>query len=193
MSKKTKIKQQLRIVGGKWKGRKLTFPNNQDLRPTLSRTRETLFNWLRPSILNSSCLDLFAGSGALGFEAMSQGASTLTFVEKDRDAFQNIQKQAVLLEAEITSFHGDAIEFLELTDENFDIAFLDPPYSQPHLIENALSVILKKNLIKHFLYIEVLSLGQLKELETKFFIRLLKSSKNGVGQSTLFDLEPRTI
>ena len=124
---------------------------------------------------------------------MSQGASTLTCVEKDRDAFQNIQKQAVLLEAKITSFHGDAIKFLELTDENFDIAFLDPPYSQPHLIENALSVILKKNLIKHFLYIEVLSLGQLKELETKFFIRLLKSSKNGVGQSTLFDLEPRTI
>ena len=116
MSKKTKIKQQLRIVGGKWKGRKLTFPKNQDLRPTLSRTRETLFNWLRPSILNSSCLDLFAGSGALGFEAMSQGASTLTFVEKDRDAFQNIQKQAVLLEAKITSFHVDAIEFLELTD-----------------------------------------------------------------------------
>lgn len=193
MSKKTKIKQQLRIVGGKWKGRKLTFPSNQDLRPTLSRTRETLFNWLRPSILNSSCLDLFAGSGALGFEAMSQGASTLTCVEKDRDAFQNIQKQAVLLEAKITSFHGDAIEFLELTDENFDIAFLDPPYSQPHLIEHALSVILKKNLIKHFLYIEILSLGQLKELETKFFIRLLKSSKNGVGQSTLFDLEPRTI
>lgn len=193
MSKKTKIKQQLRIVGGKWKGRKLTFPSNQNLRPTLSRTRETLFNWLRPSILNSSCLDLFAGSGALGFEAMSQGASTLTCVEKDRDAFQNIKKQAVLLEAKITSFHGDAIEFLELTDENFDIAFLDPPYSQPYLIENALSVILKKNLIKHFLYIEVLNLGQLKELETKFSIRLLKSSKNGVGQSTLFDLKSRTI
>ena len=85
---------EVRIIGGQWKGRKLRFPARPELRPTLGRVRETLFNWLAPVVSDSSCLDLFAGSGALGFEALSRGAAEVTFVERDRKAASALQDNA---------------------------------------------------------------------------------------------------
>ncbi len=190
MRKKTNNRNHLKITGGKWKGQKVTFRNVPDLRPTLSRTRETLFNWLRPYVTNSVCLDLFAGSGSLGFEAMSQGASFLTFVDSDRRTVQHLKSQVALFDSSIGTLHGDAVKFLKQTNETFDIAFLDPPYAQPDLIDDALTVMIQKCLISQFLYIETLSLNHLQNLEKKFPIKLIKSSKNGLGQCALFKANP---
>ncbi len=191
MSKKTNNRNYLKIIGGTWKGKKFTFPDAPDLRPTLSRTRETLFNWLRPYIINSSCLDLFAGSGSLGFEAISQGAANLTFIEKDRRTVQHLKSQASLFDPQIMILHQDAIKFLSQTSKTYDIVFLDPPYAHPNLIDEALSVILQKKLVTQFLYVETLNQNQLNNLEKTFPIALMKSSKNGLGRSALFKTESR--
>ena len=189
MSKKTTKRNHLKIIGGEWKGRKVTFPDASDLRPTLTRTRETLFNWLRPHITDTTCLDLFAGSGSLGFEAMSQGATDLTFVETDRPTAQHLKSQTALFDRPITTIQGDAIKFLDRTNKTFDIIFLDPPYAKPNLIDAALTIILEKNLVTQFLYIEVLKREHLSNLVKKFPIDLIKSSKNGLGNSALFRAE----
>ena len=190
MSKKTNKRNQLKIIGGKWKGRKVTFTDASGLRPTLTRTRETLFNWLRPYITDSKVLDLFAGSGSLGFEAISQGAINLTLVELDRSTLQHLKSQTALFDPNIAVIQGDAIQFLNQTNKTFDIIFLDPPYAKPNLIDEALTVILEKNLVTQFLYVEVLKLEHLSNLENQFPVDLIKTSKNGPGNSALFKTEP---
>ena len=90
--------QQLRIIGGEWRGRKLAFKPEQGLRPTLDRFRETLFNWLMFDTEGAHCLDLFAGSGALGLEALSRGASAVTFVEKSKQAAQQIKQHLAIIQ-----------------------------------------------------------------------------------------------
>ena len=92
MKKQTTKSQSVRLIGGRWRGRKITFPEINDLRPTLGRTRETLFNWLRPEIAGTTCLDLFAGSGALGIEALSQGAGKVVLVESDATIFRSLEE-----------------------------------------------------------------------------------------------------
>lgn len=100
------------------------------MRPTPDRVRETLFNWLGQNLSGRRCLDLFAGSGALGFEAASRGASAVVMVERDRRAWQALQRNARLLgcEAVVELRHCDALEFARTAEEAFDIVFLDPPY-----------------------------------------------------------------
>ncbi len=120
---------QLRIIAGKWRRRKLAFPDQQTLRPTPDRVRETLFNWLQADLAGSICLDLFAGSGALGFEAASRGAKRVVLVEKNREAASLIEQNRVQLEADMTEVvQADAIEWLVGNQQVFDIVFLDPPY-----------------------------------------------------------------
>lgn len=121
----------VRIIGGKWRGRKLVFPDRPDLRPTLGRVRETLFNWLRADIDGSRCLDLFAGSGALGFEALSRGAASVVFVDADRRAVQSLKDNAARLEAgeRVTVVAGRADRLLRRTAEPFDVIFVDPPFA----------------------------------------------------------------
>jgi 16S rRNA (guanine966-N2)-methyltransferase len=120
---------EVRIIGGKWRGRKLVFPDQADLRPTLGRVRETLFNWLRRDVAGSRCLDLFAGSGALGFEALSRGAAAVTFVDSSRRAVRSIQENAHRLGAEhVTIVCSDAERVLRRSREPWDIIFLDPPF-----------------------------------------------------------------
>ena len=105
---------EVRIIGGLWKGRKLRFPLQQGLRPSLGRVRETLFNWLRDRVQDSDCLDLFAGSGALGFEALSRGAKSVTFIERERTAVQALKDNARFLDAEqCTVLQGSAVNFLQ--------------------------------------------------------------------------------
>ncbi len=121
----------LRIIGGRWRSRTLSFPAVADLRPTGDRIRETLFNWLMPELPGTRCLDLFAGSGILGFEALSRGASGCTLVERHPLAARQLQANAVRLDAQgARIYHGDALEFLKTQEpEPCGIVFLDPPFS----------------------------------------------------------------
>jgi len=123
------LKNKIQIIGGKYRGRKIAFPNTPELRPTPSRIRETLFNWLAPFIVNARCLDLFAGSGVLGFEAISRGALSCTFIEKDRKSLAMLRENAKLLHADaVEIWEKDALLWLKQLASTFDIVFLDPPY-----------------------------------------------------------------
>ncbi|NCF24958.1 MAG: 16S rRNA (guanine(966)-N(2))-methyltransferase RsmD [Gammaproteobacteria bacterium] len=125
----------LRIVAGKWRSRLLDIAEVPGLRPTSERVRETLFNWLAPSIQGARCLDLFAGTGALGFEALSRGATSVIFVENSRRAAKAIEKSAQILDASGAVIHcGDAAEYVRNAQPaSFDILFLDPPFADDRL------------------------------------------------------------
>ncbi len=123
----------MRIIGGEFRSRILQFPPTLQLRPTPDRVRETLFNWLGQDLTGQACLDLFAGSGALGFEAASRGASKVVMVERDRHAVTALQENQRLLSASTVQIvQRDALEFLRNGKQplvrSFDIIFLDPPY-----------------------------------------------------------------
>lgn len=121
-----------RIIGGRWRSRQLPVIDADGLRPTTDRVRETLFNWLQGDLTDSVCLDLFAGSGLLGFEAASRGASKVLMVEKSPAVFKNLQQNVTLLDADdtVSVLNQDALLYLQqLTSaDEFDIVFIDPPY-----------------------------------------------------------------
>ena len=114
---------QLRVIGGQWRGRKLQFPDRPGLRPTGDRIRETLFNWLGPHLHNAKCLDLFAGSGALGIEALSRGAAHCDFVDADREAANTVGHHLNTLNAtDSSSVSCDMAErYLRQTEDKWDI------------------------------------------------------------------------
>ena len=119
----------LRIIGGRWRGRRLSLLTESDVRPTGDRVRETLFNWLGPIIDGARCLDLFAGSGALGLEALSRGAGEMVFVERDAAVVRQLDRSLEQLECgDATVVHGDALQFLNEVRGPFDIVFVDPPF-----------------------------------------------------------------
>jgi len=124
----------VRIISGQWRRRLLPVPAVQGLRPTPDRVRETLFNWLSGSIEGARCLDLYAGSGALGFEAASRGAAGVVLVEKDATAVACMRDAAARLGAEqIRVVQADVHRWLQGPAEAFDIVFLDPPYGSTDL------------------------------------------------------------
>ena len=124
----------VRIIGGKWKRRKLVVTNAEGLRPTPNRVRESLFNWLNPEISGARVLDLYAGTGALGFEALSRDAAKATFVDSDQQVVAELKKSAATLEVATTIVCCDASRWLKNQTESWDIVFLDPPFeSQLHL------------------------------------------------------------
>jgi len=127
----------LRIVAGKWRGRLLKVADVAELRPTSARIRETLFSWLTPHLHGAACLDLFAGSGALGFEALSRGVRQVTFVEKNRIAVGGLRAAIAALEAErATVVQDDAYRYLDsAAGAAWDVVFLDPPYAADCLTE----------------------------------------------------------
>ncbi len=122
---------QLRIIGGQWRGRKLAFPAVEGLRPTADRVRETLFNWLQFDLPGARCLDLFAGSGALGLEALSRGAAEVLFVERAAPAARAIEAHLNTLGATDRARvrRADARALLDGPATPFDILFLDPPFA----------------------------------------------------------------
>ena len=139
----------LRIIGGEWRSRKLQFIDSPGLRPTPDRIRETLFNWLQGRIHNSHCLDLFAGSGALGLEALSRGARGVIFVEKNTAIANKLKENLVLLKADATVIISDALSYLNSSadaNQSFDVIFLDPPY-RLGLIQKSLTGLIEKKLI----------------------------------------------
>jgi len=127
---------QVRIIAGQWRGRKLMFPDVDGLRPTPDRIRETLFNWLAPWLNGASCLDLFAGSGALGFEAASRGASRVVLVEHNAEVVASLRANRERLAASaVEIIHRDAAGYLGGAPEPFDIVFLDPPFGDPAALQ----------------------------------------------------------
>lgn len=126
--------QNLRIIGGQWRSRKIRFPDLPQLRPTPDRVRETLFNWLMPVISGARCLDLFAGSGSLGLEALSRGAAHVVFVDRDRQVKNYLSEALQVLKAENASvIQATAQNYLATLTQRFDIVFLDPPYQSDEL------------------------------------------------------------
>ncbi len=131
-----RTRNELRIIGGSWRGRRIRFAPLPDLRPSPDRVRETLFNWLREAIAGSRCLDLFAGSGALGLEALSRGAASATFVERDPQAVRALESNLGLLQASGAQVHrDDALRYLRGPASPCDVVFLDPPFASEILAE----------------------------------------------------------
>ena len=129
-------KGKVRIIAGEYRGRKIAVPSRPGLRPTPDRVRETLFNWLGQRLDGLSCLDLFAGSGALGFEAASRGAARVVMVEQDPEAHAALQAfQNAILSKNTVLVPGDAFAYLAKSGERFDVVFLDPPFRQNVLPE----------------------------------------------------------
>jgi 16S rRNA (guanine966-N2)-methyltransferase len=124
-------KGKIRIIAGEYRGRRIAVPARPDLRPTPDRVRETLFNWLGQWLDGLACLDLFAGSGALGFEAASRGAARVVMVENDRAVLAQLERAKEELKArQVEIVSGDAFEYLKTARAAFDVVFLDPPFRQ---------------------------------------------------------------
>ena len=123
------MRNRVRIIGGEWRSRILAFPNNMDLRPTPDRVRETVFNWLGQDMSYKLCLDLFAGSGAMGFEAASRGAAEVVMVESNPTILKALRAASQKLGAtRIELVAMDAMNFIDSNRRLFDVIFLDPPY-----------------------------------------------------------------
>ncbi|OZA30518.1 MAG: 16S rRNA (guanine(966)-N(2))-methyltransferase RsmD [Hydrogenophilales bacterium 17-61-9] len=123
------VANRVRIIGGRFRRRLLDFPGGAGLRPTPDRVRETLFNWLGQDLPGWTCLDLFAGSGALGFEAASRGAERVVMIERDAGAIGALEKNRTLLGASAIDIkRADALAWLAHNHETFDLVFLDPPF-----------------------------------------------------------------
>ena len=145
-----KNNQQVRIIGGRWRGSKLSVPDIDGLRPTPDRIRETVFNWLITDCAGASVLDCFAGTGALGFEALSRDAKHITMIENNALAWSNLKGQTQRLHAsKVTLLSGSAIELITQLKQQFSLVFIDPPYALPQLRQQVL-----ESLITHDRLIE---------------------------------------
>jgi 16S rRNA (guanine966-N2)-methyltransferase len=124
----------VRINAGEWRSRLIKFPDATGLRPTPERVRQTLFNWLGQDLTGYQCLDLFAGTGVMGFEALSRGAKSVVMVEKSTPAYKALIDNKQLLKAEAaTVLHQDAQQFIASNAQQFNLIFVDPPYEQQWL------------------------------------------------------------
>ncbi|SJM92236.1 16S rRNA (guanine(966)-N(2))-methyltransferase RsmD [Crenothrix polyspora] len=125
------MQNKLRIIGGAWRSRNITFSDAPGLRPTPARVRETLFNWLHYDIAGKTCLDLYAGSGALGFEAASRGAKSVVLVESNAQVCLSLKNNVAMLSAQqISIAQTEVSRFLAATAQGFDVVFIDPPFTK---------------------------------------------------------------
>jgi 16S rRNA (guanine966-N2)-methyltransferase len=137
---------QVRIIAGLWRGSKLPVPVVEGLRPTPDRIRETLFNWLANDCRSARVLDCFAGSGVLGFEAASRGASIITLVEQNQQGWGNLKEQIQRLQADNIEMHlGDIIEMIPYLKPIYDIVFIDPPYAKPELRDRVVNLLISEH------------------------------------------------
>ena len=144
---------QIRIIGGQWRSRKLIFFEEETLRPTHDRIRETVFNWLQNTIANSVCLDVFAGSGALGFEALSRNAAHVTFIDTSSTVIKYLKKNAATLKTHQVDFiQSDFMLENTIKNKKFDVVFLDPPFQKNYLLM-AFELLMTRNLLNKNAYI----------------------------------------
>jgi 16S rRNA (guanine966-N2)-methyltransferase len=180
----------VRIIAGQWRGRKLAVIPLEGLRPTPDRVRETLFNWLHTSLHSSRCLDLFAGSGGLSFEAASRGAKSVVMVEKHRRAAQQLHDNIQVLQAseQMQLHNGSAYDYLNSVKSAFDIIFLDPPFRQGH-IEKTLSLIFQHKLLldQGLIYLEYEA--EIKIDLSPWNLKILKQSQAGQSCALLLRYE----
>lgn len=187
------IKNKLRIIAGKWRSRQLIFEDTPELRPTPARVKETLFNWIQHDITGSKCLDLFAGSGALGFEAASRGAKSVTMIESNAQACRLIKENTLKLSTEqIKIIRSDIFKFLAGDAMRYDLVFLDPPFHKG-LAQQTCQWLEDKGWLAPTaqIYVEVESQLQLNDLPTHW--QCLKSKKSGDVGYYLFARESITI
>lgn len=141
--------QQVRIIGGRWRSRKLQVADIDGLRPTTSRVRETLFNWVALDCPGANVLDCFSGSGALGFEALSREAKQVTMLEKNPRAYKSLVLQAGLLADESLAIgqfdmrQGDALQLVPQLTLTYDLVFIDPPFAESHLKQAVIDCLLQ--------------------------------------------------
>jgi 16S rRNA (guanine966-N2)-methyltransferase len=173
-----KKQSQLRIIAGQWRGRKITFQNIESVRPTTDRIRETVFNWLIPYIENAHCLDAFAGSGILGFEALSRGAAHITCIDQSSVNIQSILENAQRLNVtDKMTTHTQDFFTTTLHQEPFDIVFIDPPYHQ-QLLNKALMHLMTQKWIHSNTIIYVESEKKIMaQIPTSFNVLKHKSTK----------------
>ncbi|PPJ43546.1 MULTISPECIES: 16S rRNA (guanine(966)-N(2))-methyltransferase RsmD [unclassified Pseudoxanthomonas] len=144
---------QVRIIGGRWRGTKLSVPDRPGLRPSSDRVRETLFNWLMPVMPGARVLDLFAGTGALGLEALSRGAAHATLVERDPGLAAALREACDRLGADATVIVQEALAWLGGQEARFDVVFLDPPFADG-LWERALALLSPRLATDAWVYVE---------------------------------------
>ncbi len=183
----------LRIIGGRWRGRKLEFADLPGLRPTTDRVRETLFNWLQTQIPGAHCLDLFAGSGALGLEALSRGAERLTLVDSAEAVVRQLRQNLSLLEAEQQAdvALAQAERWLQSshTESQFDLIFLDPPFGKAMLAQ-CCELIEQRALLKPNGWIYIEAEKALQPLPVPAHWQLHRSLNAGQASCYLYRLEP---
>ncbi len=175
---KSPAKGSIRIISGKHRGRKLPVLMADGLRPTTDRVKETVFNWLMPYMQESICLDCFAGSGGLGFEAFSRGAKSVTLIELNKAAAQQLEQNKTLLKAnEISIEHTNTLNYLEKCTQKFSIVFIDPPFRKG-LIEETVNL-LNNDLLEQdaLIYVEMESEEAIAAMPANWL--LLKEKKAG--------------
>ena len=180
------MKNKVRIIGGEWRSRQLNFPDVPGLRPTPDRVRESLFNWLQTYVINSRCLDLFAGSGALGLEAASRGAKRVVQVESNLKACEQLKLNVQALSANsVQVLAQDVAQFLQQTPEVFDLVFMDPPFGQNLVIPTSQLLEQRSWLSENAkIYIEVEAKLSLSDLPDTW--QLLKNKSAGQVDVYLF-------
>lgn len=169
----------VRIIAGEWRGRRLKVPDVKDLRPTPDRVRETLFNWLAPHIAGASCLDLFAGSGVLGFESLSRGASYVEMVDQSVEVVELLKEELEIFGAENAKvYRANIPKQLQLSRYMFDIVFLDPPY-QDNLLLPCSQYLEENDFLADTAYIYLEASAVIKDNELPSNWKIIKSGKAG--------------
>lgn len=176
----TRSAGQIRIIGGRWRGRKLPVTDSPGLRPTTDRVRETLFNWLAPVIQGVRCLDCFAGSGALGLEALSRAAASVALLEQDREVSAQLARNLQVLQAQQAQvITADSLRWLAQPGEAFDVVFIDPPFRQG-MIADTVAVLERHRRLADdaWIYIETETEGPVPEVPAHWQLHREK----GAGQ-----------
>lgn len=183
-------KSTVRIIGGVFKRRQITFVDIDGLRPTPDRLRETIFNWLMGDLMDANVLDVCAGSGVLGFESLSRGAAYAVMIEKNPQQFKQLQisAQNLNIKEHTTLICQDCLTAIKNLDTPFDVIFIDPPYLA-NLWQAILDALLTQNLIKSTTLIYIESDKPLDIFVTKYALKQLKSAKVGQVYAGIFKLD----
>jgi len=187
---KAKASNSLRVIAGKWRSRKLQFPDIEGLRPTADRVRETLFNWLQDRIPYARCLDLFAGSGACGIEALSRGARFVSFVDISSLATSSIKRNLTLLSAsDYEVVCEDSLTWIAKHNEEssplYDVVFLDPPFASA-LLEKSIASLEQSKVLAADAYIYIESAQEVSNAGMPQSWQMLKSKKAGMVHFYLY-------